>query len=261
MSFLRRLRSDRDLEIEALRHRVLTLQAALKQSREMAGQSTHFRRGITAGIAVLMLTLGLALGVYQEPLKQFASALAQVTGFASPAPSADDAYAAYQNRDYATALRLASQLAAEGDARAQFLLGLVYYSGRGVSRNHSEAAKWFRQAADQGEANAQFQLGVIFSQGDGVSQNFAEAAKWFRLAADQGDAQAQYNLGMLYAKGQAGEPDNVSAYMWFNLAAAHFPQSDVRHDTAVASRDLLAKQMTPDQIVAAQEQGREWKPK
>ena len=60
---------------------------------------------------------------------------------------------------------------------------------------------------------------------------------------------------------QAGEPDNVSAYMWFNLAAAHFPQSDVRHDTAVASRDLLAKQMTPDQIVAAQEQGREWKPK
>ena len=85
--------------------------------------------------------------------------------------------------------------------------------------------------------------------------------RWFRLAADQGDAQAQYNLGMLYAKGQAGEPDNVSAYMWFNLAAAHFPQSDVRHDTAVASRDLLAKQMTPDQIVAAQEQGREWKPK
>ena len=85
--------------------------------------------------------------------------------------------------------------------------------------------------------------------------------RWFRLAADQGDAQAQYNLGMLYAKGQAGELDNVSAYMWFNLAAAHFPLSDVRHDTAVASRDLLAKQMTREQVAEAQKRAGEWMPK
>ncbi len=51
------------------------------------------------------------------------------------------------------------------------------------------------QAAEQGDAKAQFNLGVMYSDGRGVPQNDAEAVKWFRLAAEQGDASAQYNLG------------------------------------------------------------------
>jgi uncharacterized protein len=261
MSLLPRLRFGRDRETEALERRVSTLQTALKQCAEVAGRWTKFRREVTAAIAVLMLALGFALGVYREPIQQSITGLAQAIGLASPAPNADAAYAAYRKGDYATVLQLARPLAAEGDARAQSMLGLVYYRGRGMAQDHNEAVKWFRRAADQGDAAAQFNLGVMFSEGQGVPQDYAEAAKWYRLAADQGDAQAQYNLGLSYARGEAGEADNVSAYMWFNLAAAHFPASDTRRSAAVTSRDLLANKMTPDQIAEAQKRAREWKPK
>jgi hypothetical protein len=43
--------------------------------------------------------------------------------------------------------------------------------------------------------------------------------------------------------------------MWFNLAGANGSVS------AVKSRDLVANQMTPDQIAEAQRLAREWKPK
>ena len=261
MSLLPRLRFGRDRETEALAQRVSTLQTALNQCAEVAGRWTEFRREVTAGIALLMLALGFTLGVYRDPIKDAATGLAQAIGLATPVANADAAYAAYQNGDYATVLKLATPLAVEGDARAQSVLGLLHYRGRGVPQDYNEAAQWFRRAADQGDAAAQFYLGVMFSEGQGVPKDYAEAAKWYRLAADRGDAQAQYNLGLSYAKGEAGEPDNVSAYMWFNLAAANFPPSDPRRNTAVTSRDLAANKMTQDQIAEAQKRAREWRAK
>jgi len=259
MSLLPRFRSSRARETAALEQRVSTLQSALKQCGEAARRLRTFRREATAAGAVLMLAVGFTLGVYREPIVQSVTSMAQAIGLAKPLPDADAAYAAYQNGDYTTVLRLARPLAAEGDARAQSLLGLVHYRARGVAQDYSEAATWFRRAADQGDANAQFYLGVMSSAGQGLPQDYAEGAKWFRLAADQGDPQAQYNLGLSYAKGEFGEPDNVSAYMWFNLAAARFPPSDTRRHAAVSSRDVAASKMTQDQIAEAQKRAREWK--
>jgi hypothetical protein len=260
MSLLPRLRFGRDRETEALERRVSALQAALTRSSATAGRGTQFTRAVTAAIAALMLTCGFALGVYREPIRQSITGLARTIGLARPVPNADEPYAAYHNGDYATALRLASLLAQdEGDARAQSLLGLMHYRGQGVPRDYAEAAKWFRLAADQGDVDAQFYLGVMYSEGQGLPQDYAEGAKWFRLAADQGDAQAQYNLGIFYATQQAGKPDNVSAYMWFSLAAAHFAASDPRRSTAISARDLVANQLTQDQIAEAQRRAREWR--
>ena len=257
MSFLR---FGRDRKEEAtLDRRVSTLQTALKQCAEAAARLRHIDREVMAGIAVLMLVLGFTLGVYREPIKEFVIGLAQKVGVASP--GADDAYAALQKGDYATVLRLASPLAAQGDTHAQTMLGLVYYRGHGASKDPAQAVKWFRLAADQGDAAAQFFVGLMYSEGEGVPQDYAEAAKWYRLAADQGDPQAQYNLGLFYFKGDAGPPDYVSAYMWLNLATAHFPAADTRLTTAIASRDLVARQMSRDQIAEAQKRASEWQPK
>ena len=68
-----------------------------------------------------MLALGFTLGVYREPIQQAAIGLAQTLGLAKE--NSDAAYAAYQEGRYATAMRLARPLAAEGDARAQSVLG------------------------------------------------------------------------------------------------------------------------------------------
>jgi TPR repeat protein len=261
MSFLPRFRSARDRDIEALERRISALQKALNSSSESARRGTRLRRGLTAVGAVFILIVGFALGVHRESFTQTTLNLARAIGLATPARKADEPLAAYQNGDYVTALRLAQVLAGdEGDARAQSLLGLIYYHGLGVPRDYVGAAKWFRLAADQGDGEAQYYLGVMLSDGQGLPQDYAEGAKWFRRAADQGDPQAQYNLGVFYANGQVGKPDNVDAYMWFNLAASHFAASDPRRNTAIRGRDLVANLMTAEQIAEAQRRARDWRP-
>ncbi len=44
----------------------------------------------------------------------------------------EDATAAYQHGDYATALRLSRPLAEQGHARAQITLGTMYAEGKGT---------------------------------------------------------------------------------------------------------------------------------
>ena len=48
-----------------------------------------------------------------------------------------------------------------------------------------------RLAAEQGNANAQFNLGLMYANGEGVPEDDAEAVRWYRLAAEQGNANAQ----------------------------------------------------------------------
>jgi len=67
----------------------------------------------------------------------------------------------------------------------------------GVTKDYLEAAKWLRKAADQGDASAQYNLGIAYARGDGVAKNEAEALKWFRMAAEQGEPNARYTLQKL----------------------------------------------------------------
>ena len=78
--------------------------------------------------------------------------------------------------------------------------------------------RWYRQAAEQGEAEAQYNLGLMYANGRGVPENDAEVVKWFRIAAEQGFAPAQNDLGLMYANGTGGPQDDVLAYAWLNLA-------------------------------------------
>ena len=73
-------------------------------------------------------------------------------------------------------------------------------------------------AAKQGEAYAQFNLGLIYAKGDGVPENDAEAVKWYRKAADQGDADAQFNLGVMYDNGEGVPENSIRAYVWWSMA-------------------------------------------
>ena len=75
----------------------------------------------------------------------------------TPASSADfqKGLTAYKSGDYATALRELTPLAEQGNANAQFNLGVMYNSGKGVPQDHKTAVKWWRLAAKQGNAIAQ----------------------------------------------------------------------------------------------------------
>jgi TPR repeat protein len=184
-----------------------------------------------------------------------------VAGAAAAGPF-DDALVAAERGNYSTALRLLRPLAEQGDADAQYNLGVMYNNGDGVPQNYSEAIKWHRKAADQGNGNSQFNLGFMYDRGRGIPPNYAEAVKWYRLAANQGVAIAQYKLGVKYHDGQGVPRDYVQAHMWFDLSASQFPTSETENrDDAVRAREFVASKMTPAQIAEAQKLAREWKPK
>ncbi len=78
------------------------------------------------------------------------------------ADSLDNAIAAYDRGDYATALPIFRSYATDGNAVAQYNLGVMYFNGHGVTQNYAEAARWYRKAADQGDAKAQYNLGLMY---------------------------------------------------------------------------------------------------
>jgi uncharacterized protein len=219
----------------------------------------------------LMLTAGGSIVVRAEPFM--------------------DAVDAYLRGDYATTLRIYRPLAEQGDASAQFSLGIMYANGQGVTQDYKEAVKWYRRSAEQdfamaqsslgamyangqgviqdykealkwyrrsteqGYAEAQYNLGVLYANGRGVTQNYREAVKWFRLAAKQEYTHAQYNLGVLYAKGQGVTQDFLRAHMWINLAASKLIGKEGQE--AANLRDRIAKNLTPAQVIQAQEMARQ----
>jgi uncharacterized protein len=194
-------------------------------------------RTCKAAVAALMLAVSFASSV------------------AAGALELEDGVAAYEKGDYATALRLLRPLADQGDAGAQYNLGLMYANGQGVPQDYAAAVNWYRKGGEQGDTEAQVNLGLMYDNGQGVQQDYATAMSWYRKAAEQGGAAAKYFLAVMYEYGRGVPQDYVTAHMWFNLAAAS-------GDTdAVIRREMVAAKMTPAQIAEAQKLAREWKPK
>jgi len=195
----------------------------------------HIRLVAQALLAVCLLWTGLAL-------------------------AASDAMTAYEKRDYSTALREFHRQANLGDAVAKYNLGIMYEQGQGTPQDHAEAVKWYQQSAEAGVANAQLNLGAMYEHGRGTTRDYAQAAMWYEAAANQNVTHAQINLALLHGQGRGMPQDYVQAYMWASLAAS---KASISQDRARATqiRDIVAREMTPDQLAAAKKLARDWKPK
>ena len=121
-------------------------------------------------------------------------------------------------------------------------------------KDYATAASLFRSLAAQGNAFAQYNLGLMYDNGQGVTQDYKEAVRLYGLAAAQGNASAQSNLGVMYANGTGVAQDYVKAHMWYNLGAASLSGEDGK--TATSNRNLVAEQMTSLQIAEAQAMAR-----
>ena len=97
---------------------------------------------------------------------------------------------------------------------ANYLLGLMYYEGKGVRRDYSRAISYFDIAANAGYSPAQNMMGVCFEQGQGTSSDYDEAAQWYYKAAQQKSPLATKNLGMLYHK----RGNDQEALIWLKKA-------------------------------------------
>jgi hypothetical protein len=70
----------------------------------------------------------------------------------------EDGMAAYNRGDYVPAIYVFRALAAQGNAKAQSVLGVMYRRGQGVARNSARAFVWFSRAAARGDVRAKAEL-------------------------------------------------------------------------------------------------------
>ena len=76
--------------------------------------------------------------------------------------------------------------AENGNARAQFALGYIYYYAKGVAEDSVQAVMWWHKAAEQGHNEAQWELGNAYVRGQGVNRDVALGYAWHTIAADNG---------------------------------------------------------------------------
>ena len=148
----------------------------------------------------------------------------------SMADTWDDVVAAHLAGDDAAALRLALELAHEGDARAQGLVGFLYLYGNGVQKDRDQALNWYRLASEQGDAGAQSNLCAALS--DENSADLDKAIYWCRLSAAQGYDGGLFQLGVFYLTGRGVEQSILEAYVWLSLAELRARDPGLRSDAA-----------------------------
>jgi localization factor PodJL len=147
--------------------------------------------------------------------------------------------------NYDEAAKWYDRAAQAGIVPAMFRLGTLHEKGLGVSKDVAAARRYYMQAAERGNAKAMHNLAVLDADGGGKGADYTSAAQWFRKAAERGVADSQFNLGILYARGIGVEQNLAESYKWFSLAAAQGDADSAR------KRDEVAKRLDPQSLAAA----------
>lgn len=131
-----------------------------------------------------------------------------------------------------------------GDADSQYVLAVIYETGKGVEQSNKEAAKWYTKSAEQGNKDAQFQLGGMYEKGVGVKQDSRQSIVWYTKAAAQGSPEAQNILIELYENGNGKDiqQDYKQLYVWASIRAA---DGDANAKTKL---EMAASKLDPSQM-------------
>lgn len=131
----------------------------------------------------------------------------------------------------------------------RFYDGLVAYN----MSDFAKAAELWHPLALAGDGNAQCGLGLLYLMGSGVRRDNALARRLLLQAARQGIVQAQMYLSLIYLRGEGVRQDFRIAYMWSDIALA------AGYGEAVDLRDLIAENLTPNQVRDAAKMAADWR--
>ena len=133
---------------------------------------------------------------------------------------------AAQAGDFIAAYELWLPMAKQGDANAQFYLGLLHSRQLIDQASQEQAVKWYLLAANNDHVNAQFNLGIKYDKGLGVEQSATEAFSWYFKAANNGHPEAQFNVANMYRDGRGVEHSNEQAATWYKASSINnLPQA------------------------------------
>ena len=122
-------------------------------------------------------------------------------------------------------------MAVQGHASSQYLLGLMHQDGGELPPDRAEAIKWLQRAAAQRHEGARAHLARMAEQGDvaahlalgliarDIAGNGLAAERHLSAAAAAGDPQGLLALGALYSAGDAIDREAADATVLFRSAA------------------------------------------
>jgi len=140
--------------------------------------------------------------------------------------------------------------AESGNPKAQAELGLIYETGdTNVPQNISNAIEWYQKAVDGGDADAALHLGLMYFTGTGVHKNHASAVNLYEKAAERGNNDAQFILSNLYFNGVVVPKDMVKAYAWVSLALDGEGETGADAKRRI---EAITSIMIPQQLLQAQ---------
>jgi TPR repeat protein len=114
-----------------------------------------------------------------------------------------------------SSLEYYQESAAQGNAVAQYSLGIKYRDGQDVDQNFVTAADWLTKASNQGLAMAQAALGELYRDGKGVTKDYKASYQLFFNAAQQNNAQGEFDLALAYDEGWGCNKSTQDAIIWF----------------------------------------------
>ena len=101
---------------------------------------------------------------------------------------------------------------------AQYALGKLYLSDDADVHDSAKGIYWLKRSADNGNNYAAYRLGKEYLSGKNTIKDAETAVSYLRQAADNGSAYAQYLLGKLTLMGEGVPKDPDTAYEWFAAA-------------------------------------------
>lgn len=120
--------------------------------------------------------------------------------------------------DTTKAQKLLERAAEQDLDAAQYALGKLYLSDDADVHDPVKGIYWLKRSADNGNDYAAYRLGKEYLSGKNVSKDTSTAAEYLRQAADNGSTYAQYLLGKLTLMGEGVPKDMDAAYEWFAAA-------------------------------------------
>ena len=101
---------------------------------------------------------------------------------------------------------------------AQYALGKLFLSDEADVHDSAKGIYWLKRSADNGSDFAAYRLGKEYLSGKNTIKDAETAVSYLRQAADNGNAYAQYLLGKLTLMGEGVPKDMDAAYEWFAAA-------------------------------------------
>ena len=120
--------------------------------------------------------------------------------------------------DMVKAQKLLERAAKQDLDAAQYALGKLYLSDDADVHDPAKGIYWLKRSADNGNDHAAYRLGKEYLSGKNTIKDAEIAASYLRQAADNGSAYAQYLLGKLTLRGEGVPKDPDTAYEWFAAA-------------------------------------------